>query len=538
MTKKLISYDDEKTGLGLPTVVERKLENAYGFFNTGLMNGLAQQMMTQRHAMNMRDQVVYHDDFSRPDSDSSLGGEWTIPSGVWGLDDGRAALISGGSVSAAVVDTGTTDHEVTARITLPAGGRAGVTLRHTDATNHLAVVLEQAANQLRLTSRMGGPGGTLTTLATSRPVEFTTPPGEYTLRVKVSGNYLTVYVDGGETVYSGETPIIGYHLSGAPATLAGTRAGIFSVGDTSSRFDSITISDPGRTTTGADSWTANNVPDPLTTPTHDGSGQAVHPDVWDFGEGEEWNGYRYWMAMTPYAYSSEATEIPNILASHDGTTWEVPPGLTNPMSQGFDPCIAMVGDRMYVVSQGPIVTWSDDGITWVPHRYLFQGDLGEVSPSILQEDDGTFRMWSIQRSFDGTRFRCLHRTAEHIMGPWSRPQEIIMPEDVSTGRDLWHIDVVKHEGRYYAVVSENWKGTSGQASLLYMAESNDGLVWEMSGKPVLGRGTAAKWDDAQIYRSCIIPRGAGEGLWFDLWYSARGSSGKWHIGRTEIRRAG
>jgi hypothetical protein len=52
-------------------------------------------------------------------------------------------------------------------------------------------------------------------------------------------------------------------------------------------------------------WNANrayvkNASAPLTIPTYDASGQAIHPDVIDFGSGNTWNGYRYWMAMTPY----------------------------------------------------------------------------------------------------------------------------------------------------------------------------------------------------------------------------------------------
>ena len=41
-----------------------------------------------------------------------------------------------------------------------------------------------------------------------------------------------------------------------------------------------------------------NAPAPLVTPTYDGSGQVVHPDVVHVPGG--WNGYEYWMGMTPY----------------------------------------------------------------------------------------------------------------------------------------------------------------------------------------------------------------------------------------------
>ena len=47
---------------------------------------------------------------------------------------------------------------------------------------------------------------------------------------------------------------------------------------------------------------------PLTIPTFDGSGQAVHPSVIDLVQMHgvtSWAGYRYWMLMTPYPYADD-----------------------------------------------------------------------------------------------------------------------------------------------------------------------------------------------------------------------------------------
>ena len=64
----------------------------------------------------------------------------------------------------------------------------------------------------------------------------------------------------------------------------------------------------------------------LNIPTYDGSGQAVHPDVYYNANG--WNGYRYWMAMTPYPNGNAAYENPSIVVSNDNLNWIVPPGLS------------------------------------------------------------------------------------------------------------------------------------------------------------------------------------------------------------------
>ena len=77
------------------------------------------------------------------------------------------------------------------------------------------------------------------------------------------------------------------------------------------------------------SATASNAANYLTLPTPDGLGQMVHPDVWDFGTA--WNGWRYWLAITPYSNTDATTENPCILVSNDKTTWSIPSGGSNPI---------------------------------------------------------------------------------------------------------------------------------------------------------------------------------------------------------------
>ena len=63
--------------------------------------------------------------------------------------------------------------------------------------------------------------------------------------------------------------------------------------------------------------------------TYDGSGVTVHPAVLNLGN--VWNGYQYWLAITPYPKGNDDYENPSIYASNDGISWVVPAGLTNPI---------------------------------------------------------------------------------------------------------------------------------------------------------------------------------------------------------------
>ena len=66
----------------------------------------------------------------------------------------------------------------------------------------------------------------------------------------------------------------------------------------------------------ADTWESRTLGNPLNIPKYDASG-VVHPDVMYFPSGKD--GYKYWMAYTPYPPQSK--ENPSIIRSNDGITW-------------------------------------------------------------------------------------------------------------------------------------------------------------------------------------------------------------------------
>ena len=72
-----------------------------------------------------------------------------------------------------------------------------------------------------------------------------------------------------------------------------------------------------------------NAPAPELIPTYDGSDQSTHPSVVRFDR--PWNGFLYWMAMTPYPNNNDGFEDPSVLASNDGKRWVVPAGVENPL---------------------------------------------------------------------------------------------------------------------------------------------------------------------------------------------------------------
>lgn len=290
---------------------------------------------------------------------------------------------------------------------------------------------------------------------------------------------------------------------------------------------------------------------PLTTPTYDGSGQAVHPDVYDAGAGNTWNGYRYWMALTPYPGATETLENPSILCSTDGETWAVPAGLTNPVIPGVDadtinsdPDLVMDDTTLWMVYREFDRTTHDekiyavsslDGVTWSAPTLIVSGtaQTAILSPAVVRVD-GTFYMYTVDATghYDDDLVYRIHRRACATMdGVWSAPVlvgfpiYVYMPSGKIRPTNAWHIDVVycPVEQAYFALVCTwDWKWLIGT--------SLDGLNFHTP-LTALASTSPGLWD-AYLYRASLVRKDAG----FEVFYSAQdgGTPQVWRIGKTDL----
>lgn len=246
----------------------------------------------------------------------------------------------------------------------------------------------------------------------------------------------------------------------------------------------------------------------LTIPTYDGSGQATHPSV--LYVPEKWNGYRWWMAMTPLAFFDESLENPSILASHDGTTWVVPNGLRNPIDRATkapyhsDPDIVIdeTDGTMYCFyrqTAGSASTLrirsSKDGVHWSPLTVVDQPGQDWVSMAVVQHQ-GVWHMFTAH-NLGSTERVIAHRTAPAPLGPWSQPVAGVL-RGKGTNRNPWHLDVVRHDGRWLAVILDVSGMTTGTDGKIILASSADGNEWWCS--PHILSWRADSWDSESLYR--------------------------------------
>lgn len=325
----------------------------------------------------------------------------------------------------------------------------------------------------------------------------------------------------------------------------------------------------GSSTTGGADSTKAVVPVPLlnaafpqTTPTYDGSGEAMHPTIHQFAQ--PWNGYSFWMAVTPYPNYGVAVEDPSILVSNDGVQWQVPPGLSNPITKGngqlADP--ELVYDSasnqmwLYYLRYSDKTTYlerktSSDGVTWsAPDDVLTVPKNTVLSPTIAKFGDNYY-VWSINNpgGSSGQSSTIEYRTSSDGRG-WSQPTTASISQP---GYVMWHIaaidaDIANPSGgtpddRLIMLISAYPIGKNSGFDSLFLAESADGGNWTTFSKPVL-TASGHGWDHGEIYRSTLLYDQTADLL--RVWYSGMdGGSGAappyyfhWHTGYTEVRYAG
>lgn len=288
----------------------------------------------------------------------------------------------------------------------------------------------------------------------------------------------------------------------------------------------------------------------ITTP-YGGINAIVHPNLLFFAEG--WNGWRYWMAYTPYNGGDPQLENPCIAVSNDGESWSVPAGLTNPIEAspagaGYnaDPVLFMTADgrtmcmvfKVNDATKQLVLRTTTDGVTWTAKQVILDNTYEDVSPAILW-DRGKYRMWTIVYDDavvgSSTANKMYQRTADDPAGPWSAPTactETGLPEGALAGGALiWHIDIKRVGQEYHCVMATapDAGQPTGVAARLWFGKSTDGLAWTYARQSVINTGG---FTQQGYYKAAILPKVTPQGIAYDMWYSG---TGDYKMYKTEIR---
>ncbi|MEW6026711.1 MAG: hypothetical protein AB1599_05410 [Planctomycetota bacterium] len=285
----------------------------------------------------------------------------------------------------------------------------------------------------------------------------------------------------------------------------------------------------------------------LNIPTYDGKNQMTHPDIICFDK--PWNGFRYWMSMTPYADYDFRLENPSLVVSDDGQKWRVPEGLINPLvpapeyekDYNNDPELVYndATDELYLYYQtidtrnnliAVRMIKSSDGVQWSKPIDIMNVPCHQwVSPSIIKQNN-LFKAWTVNAGTEGLRPKSTkveyRESTDGIQWTPSKKVALFHPEYV-----IWHPNVIYVQGKdeYWMVWSGYAPGRKGFA--LFFSTSRDGLNWTICEKPILTPSGRGHWDDKRIYRAALLYDNQNDLL--RIWYSAVNRNRNWHIGYVE-----
>lgn len=289
----------------------------------------------------------------------------------------------------------------------------------------------------------------------------------------------------------------------------------------------------------------------LTIPTHVSptGGETTHPSILHIPGG--WNGYEYWLAHTPYPGGDDASEDPNICASHDGIVWEVPAGLVNPLDDqpGSPNAFNSDVDLKMGPSNTMFLFWrtydpaapagtqeslyyrsSTNGITWSAKTAFWQTDLSIrlLSPS-LWWDGSKWLMWAVNQIGSPNTVVYLEGGGTPNSG-WTSPVPVNVG-DMQPGKEPWHLWMGVVDGTYVGLLTDVTLNTAGlDGDLLFIAGSTP-VEFANSGHTVIPRQQTGEHDS--LYRATMILDTQDGEQGYRVWYSAwRNPPPVWNLYRT------
>lgn len=278
----------------------------------------------------------------------------------------------------------------------------------------------------------------------------------------------------------------------------------------------------------------------LTPPDYNGSNaylSVTHPDVYYNPAG--WNGYPYWMAITPYP--DQNRENPCVYVSYNGQDWAdfgnnpIAP-YTEATANGYgyhadtDICVQSNGlMAVYYMTfkSAPtnrlaiVVKTSADGRTWSARREVashgsgIAGNVEGLSPSVVVETNGNLVMFHVGYTNNTTQVMGFRVSTDHGTN-WSAVTNCPILTNRMGWPSPWHLDVTKAGDTYYALAKHTTTTTDYK---LFLGRSTNRTDWKWDNVPAFYYRTGlTNFDYQGVYRSTLVCKSLFPLRW-DVWVS-------------------
>ena len=248
-----------------------------------------------------------------------------------------------------------------------------------------------------------------------------------------------------------------------------------------------------------------------------GDNDAFHPKVLNFEN--KWNGYKYWMAFSPYPRGNDGKENPHIKVSNDLINWTEPEGFKNPLvnkpvnyimgvNYNSDPHLVYNPDTNTLECYYRHVNDSDDkviiyrlttkdGVNWSKKEEIISAKRSKkdyLSPAIIYEN-GIYKMWSVDKD----------RKVKYMESKdgyhYENERTINLKYQLTTLKN-WHLDVIHTKNGYEMIVVAYTSWEDRLSMNLYYFKSKDNINYS-DGITIL-RPSVKSWDNRGIYRSSLM----------------------------------
>lgn len=261
--------------------------------------------------------------------------------------------------------------------------------------------------------------------------------------------------------------------------------------------------------------------------------QNVHPSIIYFPK--PWNGYNFWLAITPYRKEKESLENPCIMCSNDLFTWREPQKKLNPIVKCENVREYHYSDPQLVYTQGRLEMWyrkrtrgnlgnkeiilrklSYNGIHWNDEEILYEsiGTYDEAMCPVVIIESGKYLIWICDWKNKRIRY---FESCEGDNWIFIRDINIIPIEN----RYVWHMDIKKTGRGYEMYFSAALNGYDNQK--LAYSYSADNITWT---EPVIvmEKGKAGSCDEDFLYKPTFVDIDEDR----FIIYSARDRKKNWH----------
>jgi hypothetical protein len=300
---------------------------------------------------------------------------------------------------------------------------------------------------------------------------------------------------------------------------------------------------------------------PLSIPDPYGYNQFNHPSIY-FNETGVF-GHKWWMFVTPYAYSNDTFENACLYYSDEGLVWHVPPGVKNPIGTPIKSeynSNAYGSDPYGSDPHGSDPYGSDSHLIYNPNtrKFMLYYVIGNICGNVTVEDpkvktyDGITVSPEINVTAHGVSPAVLYDRATktyymwivdidpdpHVIYRYTSTDGVHFGNKQVVGQSSpyypWHINTMPYPSKspiYALLTMYSNKGFTGNLHLAIANNYTDNFTVQSSPLLKLKDSSCATHEDALLYRSAGIF--SDDGKLLKLWISAQDTLGAWNVFYTQ-----